>query len=105
MIRALEVKGGWRSTIQRWEALEGTLRLSRGCRNRCILVSRRSRVANDRNLTALAVLEQERPPEPGDPTTSALNQGLGRPENLQPTAAHNAGNGGPLASTTGFGLT
>lgn len=54
-----EAKGGWRSTIHRWEALEGTLRLSGWSRNRRIVVLRRTRVAEDRRPTALAGSEQE----------------------------------------------
>jgi hypothetical protein len=36
LIWALEAKVGWRSTIHRWEALEGSLRLSGWSRNRRI---------------------------------------------------------------------
>ena len=64
LIRALEAKGGWQPTLNRWQALEGRLKLSGWTQSRRIVVLRRPRAKDDgRCQAALAGTGQEPQPE------------------------------------------
>lgn len=63
LIRALEAKGGWQATVSRWEALEGSLRLTGWTRDRRVVVLRRTRAPENRSPKALPGPGQEHQPE------------------------------------------
>jgi len=63
LISALEAKGGWQPTVNRWQALEGTLKLSGWSRSRRIVVLRRLRVKEE-GIRPAALTRKAQDPQP-----------------------------------------